>query len=334
MRVLHISHNGLPDPRVEKAALTLKRQGHTLLFLGGQPIRYQNLGAFDETGFLSAGNAAKVVFSRKLARAWRAAIRELRPDVIHAHNVIVARFGMHLGLPMIYDDHELWSKTSRLYRPEHMWQRWMREPFNQLVPRWEAHLARSCPCLATNDQAAEMLRRHGGWVGVVRNAPLRSMVAGLELDRTRRGTVYIGHDFDRESFAPHRDMTGLRDVLDFDVVCDLPHRNMLERLTQYRVGITPWRYHPVLRYKDQNRNYEYLHAGLQVVVSEQLKAHFTDDPYVHGYGSYREIGNLVAALPRVTPHTIAGHAHERYLWEHQEDRIHEAYERALDGVSG
>jgi len=90
VRILHISHGGLPDPRIEKTACTMKNEGHELFFLGGRPIKYQDLQAFEKTFSLPVGNDLDVVINPSIKRKWLDAIRKLNPDIIHAHNPIVA----------------------------------------------------------------------------------------------------------------------------------------------------------------------------------------------------------------------------------------------------
>ncbi len=42
MKILHLSHNSLPDWRIEKAALTAKKEGHDVEFVGNQGSLYEN----------------------------------------------------------------------------------------------------------------------------------------------------------------------------------------------------------------------------------------------------------------------------------------------------
>ncbi len=330
MRIVHLSHNGMPDPRVEKTALTLKKRGHTLVFVGGQSIRFQNLNAFDETHFMPVGDMLALATSRSLAKVWRTLLKELRPDLIHVHNIVAARYVLSFDGPVVYDDHELWSEQRWLHRPKGVLRKLARQPYVRLVPFWERLLVRKYPTLATNENAAAVLRRKGArWVGVTRNVPTREMVASLPIEQPRSGVVYVGGDFDLPAFNPHRDMTGLRNQVELDVVSGLPHREMLERICRYEVGLTPWHEHPILPFKDQNRNYEYLHAGLQVFVNRQIATNFRDDPYVHGFDDYRDLQERLERRTHVDPTEIAAHARERYLWEQQEHVILDAYAQAL-----
>ncbi|MEL6761746.1 MAG: glycosyltransferase [Myxococcota bacterium] len=329
MRIVHVSHNGLPDPRVEKMALTLKKQGHTLIFVGAQSIRFQNLGAFDETHFMPVGDVVTVVASRSMPKAWRKLFAELKPDVIHAHNIIAARYAMMFDVPLVYDDHELWSEQRKVFRPDNLAKWVARQPYNAMIPIWEKRVVRAHPTLATNNNAAIALADKGArWVGVVPNVPRLDMVKDLPLDQERNGTVYVGRDFDLPRFLPHRDMTGLRERVSLNVVSNLPHRAMLEKLCEYSVGLTPWHSHPILRFKDQNRNYEYLHAGLHVFVNEQIKSSFANDPYVSAYRNYHLLADAISRLPGTEPLEIARHARKLYAWERFEPVIVDAYERA------
>jgi hypothetical protein len=103
---------------------------------------------------------------------------------------------------------------------------------------------------------------------------------------------------------------------------------MLEKLMGYEIGLTPWIVHPWHPYSDANRNYEYLHTGLQVFMNTTIKKMFADDPYVHSFNDYPHLVSSIESLEMVDPHVIMKHALKAYLWENQSEIIKEAYRRA------
>ncbi|AIF84200.1 glycosyltransferase [Candidatus Nitrososphaera evergladensis SR1] len=118
MRILHLSHDGLPDWRVEKSALTSSKQGYEVFFAGKK---------------IADGYDATKVFSQAYEINWTAkalcgmpyywhsvrnqlakVIKQVRPDMVHAHNLFSAKLVQDLGERFVYDDHESWSKHSLL----------------------------------------------------------------------------------------------------------------------------------------------------------------------------------------------------------------------------
>ncbi len=325
MRILHISHGGLPDPRIEKTALTMKKEGHELVFIGGRPVVYQNLDAFERTYHVPTGNDLQVAFDPRIKRHWLDKIEEVKPDVIHAHNIIVAHFLLSTDYPVVYDDHEYWSKQAFKYGLRKLPRGLSSRPLMLLIPKWEAHVLRKYPVITTNENTAREHRRRSKWVGVTRNVPTLAQVEGLPEDNPRNGLVYVGSDFSLPTFFPHRDMTGLTRFLKFDIVAGLRHRDMMLALSKYSIGLTPWLPHPWHPYSDANRNYEYLHAGLQVVVNKLIKQSFADDVYVHAFDRYETLQETIDNIPETPPAEIMAHARREYIWENQENVIKTAY---------
>jgi hypothetical protein len=331
MRILHIWHNQLPDSRVEKAASVMKARGHNMIFLGGKPSSGQFLNVFDEVHYLPKRGAFSLLnpIHRK---KWLNKIRSLNPDVIYAHDILVANYLLDLDIPGIYDDHEYWSKQILMERKPGIKQKISVPLLQRKVVKWERDLVSRFPTIVTNERVAEEHRKFGTWVGVTLNCPSLKQVMHIHPDDsyTRQGLVYTGADFKKDSFDPHRDMTGLKDIIEFDIITGLPHHEMMTQLTKYRIGLTPWRYHPILEFKNQNRNYEYLHAGLQVLLSEHLRWQFPNDPYVHSFSDYEEILDVLERIPDVKSSKIIEHARKNYLWDNQEHVILEAYEKVLN----
>ncbi|AIC15111.1 glycosyltransferase [Nitrososphaera viennensis] len=118
MRILHLSHDGLPDWRVEKAALASSKQGYEVFFAGKKVA-----GGYDTSKIFNQAYeinwTAKALYGipyywhsvrSQLARI----LKQVRPDVVHAHNLFSAKLAQDLGEHFVYDDHESWSKHSLL----------------------------------------------------------------------------------------------------------------------------------------------------------------------------------------------------------------------------
>ncbi len=328
MRILHLSQTGLPDLRIEKTAFTMSQEGHELIFLGGRPFKWQNLNAFTRCLYVPQGNTLEVSLSPSVKRKWLRTIDRVAPDVIHAHNVWVARYLLDTEYSVIYDDHEYWSKQILSHRMPNLIGNATYMVPKLLVPQWEHRLLEKYPTLTTTENAAREHQKISRWVGVTRNMPLKRQVEKLESNQDRKGLIYTGSDFEQKHFLPYRDMTGLRDILDFDIVTGMTHHEMMKELMHYMIGLTPWLPHPWHPYSDANRNYEYLHAGLQIVVNSILKSSFKDDKYVHAFRDYTDIVSVIQSIQDEDPEKIRHHAIKSYIWENQIGIIKEAYRQA------
>lgn len=329
MRILHISNAGLPDLRIEKMAFTMKKEGHELLFLGGRPVKGQNLGAFDETHFTRLKSSFRLVYDSRIEQHWLREIDRLKPDIVHAHNIIVGHFLLNSDHHAIFDDHEYLSKQSSRYDVWPFVKRQLVKPMIRRFPEWEENLVSRYPTLTSNKNIADEHRKYGSFVEQVPNVPLRLQVENLQEPDSRKGYVYVGNDFKMKRFLPHRDMEGLTDIIQFHEITGLTHREMMEQLMHYEVGLTPWRPHPWHQYSEANKNYEYMHAGMPVLTNTIIKKYnFPDDPYVFSFRSYCDLLEDLAKIPDIDRSKIKEHAVSRYLWEMNEKTIKDAYSRA------
>lgn len=328
MRILHTSHGGLPDSRIEKTALTMKEEGHELLFLGGREATSQAHNAFSGTYHVPIVSHIRIIYDSRFKNRWLKEIERINPDVVHAHNLIAAAMMLESDYPVIYDDHEYWSKQDFRFDTRSFVRRVASKPLVRITPKWERRILESYPVLTVSENIAKEHRRIAAHVEVTNNFPLLSEVDGMNDRSTRKGAVYIGSDFNNTRFSLHRDMTGIRDFVDFDILTGIPHREMMESLTNYRVGLTPWHQHPFHKYCDPNKNYEYLHGGLQVLLTETLLNQLEGNPYVHTFTSYSEIPDVLDSMPVVSGQEIMEHARNHYIWEHNRSKIAKIYKYA------
>lgn len=333
MKILHTSHMGLPDSRIEKTALTMKKQGHELLFLGGRPALSQDLNAFRETHHVSVGNNLTLVVDPRIKKRWIKKIDEIGPDVVHAHNIVAAAMMLDTDYPMVYDDHEYWSKQTFKFTSRDLLHRVSAMPLIRAIPKWERRLLENYPVLTVSEHNAEDHRRYASHVEVTRNFPSIEEVSKLTNPEVREGVVYVGNDFSLSKFLPHRDMTNLRSVIDFDIITGLRHDMMLERLTHYRIGLTPYLPHSLHWYCDPNKHYEYMNAGLQVIVTNTLCEPLGSDPYVHAFESYDSLPELLITIPNIPGSEIMKHARNKYIWENHESKIRNIYKYASPSLS-
>jgi glycosyltransferase involved in cell wall biosynthesis len=111
MKILHLIDTSLPQWRTEKCAISAKKNGHSVYF--GGPINSKHQSIFDKTYEIKWTPAARHKFPHKwnaVKKQMKRIIAEVRPDVIHAHNIFSAKMAMEIGdYPLVYNDHEFWS---------------------------------------------------------------------------------------------------------------------------------------------------------------------------------------------------------------------------------
>jgi len=328
MRILHLYHGGLPYVRIERAALTMKKEGHEVVFLGGRLSERSDLKVFDHVHCLPIAKGFQIALDPRVKAKWIRRIREINPDIIHAHNIIAGSFVLDAGYPAVYDDHEYWSKNLAVFSTRGIIRSIANKPLMRMVPKWEHKLLERYPVITVSEAIAKEHRERASWVGVVHNYPYLFEVEHLVSPENRSGSVFVGWDFSIPKFKPYRDLTGLKDVLQFDILTGLPHDVLMERLTHYRIGLNAFRPHPWHKYSDANKTYEYLHAGLQVVTNKLIMKSLPDEPYVFAFDEYSDIKDVVDSIPDVDGNLVMDHARKRYVWDIQERVIREAYSRA------
>jgi len=123
MRILHLSHEGLPDWRVEKSALTALKKGHDVLFAGGKSMNYyyhnnpESNNIFKQIFRIQWTAKARYgipYYWYLVKKQLRSILQQAKPDVVHAHNLFSAKLISEFGEHYVYDDHEFWSKQSLL----------------------------------------------------------------------------------------------------------------------------------------------------------------------------------------------------------------------------
>ncbi len=329
MRILHISHGGLPDPRIERMALTMKKEGHELVFLGGEAAWGQYLSVFSQTRMEPLGIGVSITHNPFLKKRWLNTIREMKPDIIHAHNVVVGHFLLDTDFPAILDDHENLSAQSFVFRARPFIRRTAATTLVRKFPIWERELAERYPILTVSEGIAEYYRKFSNWVGVAENMPYLTEVEWLQSPSSRKGLVYMGRDFSWPRFSPWRDMSGIKELLDFDIISGLSHKDMMIELTRHTIGLIPFRPHPFHNMCSLNKMYEYLHAGLQVVLTATFVESPDENPYLHPFNDYSDIVDTVNSVPEADPEIIMEFARKNYFWEKQESIVKGAYSKSL-----
>ena len=116
LKVLHLSESGLPDWRVEKSAITGRRFGYQVFFCGGK-IRHTIEDTFSRIyeGLWSDYALRGVPYFFELAKKKvHNILKEVSPDLIHVHNITLAKIISKQDIPFVFDDHEYWERTVKV----------------------------------------------------------------------------------------------------------------------------------------------------------------------------------------------------------------------------
>lgn len=157
------------DSRVEKEAATLLEAGYRIsvvaLAADGLPTRELRAGV-DVIRVQRPGWPPLLRFFLVRRRMARVVLR-LRPDAIHAHDTetldIAGGVATALGVPIVFDSHELWLERVRRGRSS-AYATLTRAYFARVERRW---LPRAAARITVSDPIAEHLRRRYGVADVV-----------------------------------------------------------------------------------------------------------------------------------------------------------------------
>jgi glycosyltransferase involved in cell wall biosynthesis len=247
LRILHLSHDGLPDWRVEKSAISASIRGHEVAFGGTRPIN-PITNAFSKVYEIDWAEGAKFgipFYLHYVKKQIEKVIRDVRPDIIHAHNIFAAKIISKFGIPFVFDDHEYTSvfakalaepvklndinykntlkftsptligKTKKLIR-KFAWNHLIKYRAVNLWSKWEKEiLSSTCPVIVTTDNVARELRnrRHSiDRLFVVPNFPMKTECSDLEKPRFHSALSSVYSGIDSSAVYAHRNLDGLLDI--------------------------------------------------------------------------------------------------------------------------
>jgi glycosyltransferase involved in cell wall biosynthesis len=237
LKILHISHESLPDRRVEKSAITGINHGHEVSFAGSKISDDYNLNTFASKHEIIWSAKARYgipVYWHTVKKVFEKILRSVKPDVVHAHNIFSAKMVSELGTPFVYDDHEYWSKSAKaLYEIEdHLSgqdgpknihplikklrsykRKYVNKKVNKLWSKWERDIVSSHPTITVSNAIADELKlfaTDAGKIYVVPNFPLRIEVKdiGFPTRQSTLSSVYAGGDGYNKIIFPQKNIEG------------------------------------------------------------------------------------------------------------------------------
>jgi glycosyltransferase involved in cell wall biosynthesis len=236
LKILHLSDASLPDWRTEKSAITASNYGHEVIFAGRDSKNYptKTFSKIYEIKWTSKARLGIPFYWHSVKKQVERVIKDVRPDIVHAHNIFSAKMISEFGLPFVYNDHEYWSKLAQLLAemastsgekttkvmtidlPKKVRKIILSHYAIRLWTKWEKELISSCPTITVSDRIAEELRVIGNSdrVFVVPNFPMKHEVKNFQQPRfhTKLSSVYAGSDGLNKQKYPSRNIDGLADV--------------------------------------------------------------------------------------------------------------------------
>jgi glycosyltransferase involved in cell wall biosynthesis len=235
MRILHVSHESLPDWRIEKSAISAAHSDNKVFFAGRVSNSYSGnaFSKIHKIGWTAKARLGLPFYWHSVKKQLEKVLNETKPDVIHAHNIFSAKMVSEFRIPFVYDDHEYWSRLSMLLREMVLKKRTSedksvknmlsqmtsvrRRAINAYAIRlwtsWEKEIVSSHPTITVSEQiAAEMrISYHAKNVFVVPNFPMFSEVKDFEKPRFHNSlsSVYAGGDGRNIDKYPNRNIDDL-----------------------------------------------------------------------------------------------------------------------------
>jgi hypothetical protein len=236
MRILHLSDDGLPDWRVEKSAQSAKKKGYEVFFAGRLNSIAQST-VFSETYPIQWTAAAMIgipYYYHRVKKQIEKLVKEVRPDIVHSHNIGSAKISHHLGLPMVFDDHEYFKMLSLVNAENIKFQngvqltsglkRTIQSMKRSFISRqsisnwtkWEKVLVSSVPTITVSEQIAQELamdRDGGKEIFVVPNFPMEAEAGEFSEPKSHKylSCVYAGGD-SKHKQVTNRDISGLTNL--------------------------------------------------------------------------------------------------------------------------
>ncbi|NHJ04809.1 MAG: hypothetical protein EAX90_08295 [Candidatus Heimdallarchaeota archaeon] len=120
-KVLMVTHTMLPDHRIDREAKILAEKNFQVYIIC-TGYKREPSQVYTKVFTIQLDNFEKSLlpyFARKAAKRYEKIIKEIKPDIIHAHDIMAAnivRFVIPKGVKFVYDTHEDWELLRKRQR--------------------------------------------------------------------------------------------------------------------------------------------------------------------------------------------------------------------------
>ena len=219
MKILHLSHESLPDWRIEKSAISALNNGDDVAFAGNGSKNYPGTTFSEVHSIVWTAKARFGIpfYWDSVKRQLERIIKKSRPDIVHAHNLFSAKMISEFGIPFVYDDHEYWSLHVKLLEemagldkrkgvenlldlPRRIRRRFINKYAVHLWTKWENEMISSRPTITVSSKIADEMKirtSSSEKILVVPNYPLRTETRSPKLHPVPHGRlscIYAGSD--------------------------------------------------------------------------------------------------------------------------------------------
>jgi glycosyltransferase involved in cell wall biosynthesis len=246
--VLHVSHESLPDWRVEKSAITGLNHGYRVSFAGipGDNSNGTKFAKIYEIDWNGKARLGIPYYWHQVKNRLQTILKQEKPDVVHAHNLYSARLISELGVPFVYDDHEYWSTLSKMlvemdYQPfqssirtqnrispetyrmsigkkvNRIRRRLIDRYASRLWTSWEKELVSTAPVIVVSEAIGiDYSNQLNAKSFLVPNYPMMSEVEamGPPTYQTQVDCIYSGGDGNSKVMYPRRQIDGLFELFE------------------------------------------------------------------------------------------------------------------------
>ena len=234
---MHLSDSTLPDWRIEKAAISSKNRGYEVYFAGLKPNSIYKRNIFSRVFNLNWSPKARYRLPYQwhiLKKQMKKVIDEVKPDIIHAHNIFSAKMAKEIDkYPIVYDNHEYWSKflvsqyessTEINFYDTDMMEKIRRNitTFSNQIKKnkrkmwidWELEISSKFPSLVPSSSIKLELSRLSNRIFLLPNFPLRSEIEKIVPPRTHDdlSSVYAGTSPYKGYQTPIKNIDGFLDL--------------------------------------------------------------------------------------------------------------------------
>ncbi len=205
--ICYVSGDGLPDIRVEKELYSLGLKGFKLSFVGRVS---KTIGIFESVDvkvnlvnydiglnrYVSLRIEPYYTWAKKRIKR---VLREVKPDIVVAVNVIVGAMIHELGYPLVLDDHETYSLKA-LYDTgaKGFVDKLVRSRKLKLFSKYERVIGENHPVIVVTEHSLEHYRKLGAEkVLIVKNYPAKPEIEDIEFKEIEckvKRFLYIGRD--------------------------------------------------------------------------------------------------------------------------------------------
>jgi len=375
LKILHITDGGLDDLRVINAALTGKKSGYEEFFCGEKPRTNFTTDVFKDTQWIKISNRVRISesISPSIDKFWpfypfpkhalalekqiKLCVEKIKPDIIHAHNIFVAYHSLNLEIPLVLDDHELYSVEIIANTENSSWRRKTISKIKEkLWKKWENMIGEKHPIITVSKTIANHHKKYCKNVFVVPNYPRKNSIENKyfnEATNNNLSSVYLGTDFKDSNSI--RNIRGLHEIFSEEkntgflkrIGVSSPNNSKIQSFgfipmkeayqimqKQCHIGLLPWRHHWFHEYCCPNKVYEYAHNGLWLVTIDDLSPVIDDfGKFCDKFNSYDNLSSLLEFYNQNPDdlnkkrHDILNFAKDNLIWEKNEDKILDAYKK-------